>query len=541
MGRMAPGLKSSKHSSFVRGTLILLALLGAMALPAQEEIPLTRLFDTGTASTTPLTEATVTQREGWKLIAEDTLDHPFAGDAACFNDKVLVVLRKNGSGAEIYAKAAQGFKQRATLGWATTLSVPSSPMARLKTIENSGSAVMLEAALGQNGPAALRLRLTTGESILECRTTDGSGFLEVLSRASCVVVPDYFGDDMVFGSEDFRGRCLPTENLCLNLIAGGEAMLMTVCQTNAQEMWLCDPTPGTPDDLRRQRLGFQKGKSLWLAFLEAPQLWSVGSFPVKQGWRPPFPAQWRVSVLRAGATADSWEFHRGPTPSQAAGPHQGPLLIYPLDRTSDTPLTATCPTDVMRNTLGVGPCQYILACEGMAAQGDPTPNSVMNWVEKQFQQKKEKKAADDIKERLEVMVKHVAEARARITRYQDFASRAQAMLADQPGTETSRAIVADLNRFVAAGLAPAAAPDRARQLAEQVAALIGKENAFAACQELGVQLRALGSVQDSTLARCRMAVRRLKQEGRAMTAPAPSASDPTQAVRALAEQMLQTK
>ena len=519
----------------------LLALFGVLALSAEEESPLTRLFDAGTAAPVPLTEAAVTKRAGWKLIPEDTLNHTFAGDAAYLNDKLMVVLRRSGSGAEVYAKATGGFKLRAALGCATALTAPGTPLGQFKIVENSGSAVMLEATGRPNNSAALRLRLTTGESILECRSAEGSGFLEVQSQSSCVIVPDYFGDDMIFGSNDFCGRCLPTENLCLNLLGGGEAILMSVCQTNGQEMWLCPAAPGAPLDLRRQRMGLQKGQNLWLAFLESPQLWTVGSFPIKRAWQPPFPAQWRVSVLRAGATADSWEFHRGPTPSQAAGPHQGPLLIYPLDRTSDTPLTATCPTDVMRNTLGVGPCQYILACEGMAAQGDPTPNSVMNWVEKQFQQKKEKKAADDIKERLEVMVKHVAEARARLTRYQDFATRARALLAERPGMESPRAIVANLDRFLAAGLAPGASPDRARQLAEQLAAQIGKENALAACQELGAQLRALGTVQDSTLARCRMAVRRLRQEGRTMTAPAPGAGDPAQAVRSLAEQMLQSK
>ena len=182
-------------------------------------------------------------------------------------------------------------------------------------------------------------------------------------------------------------------------------------------------------------------------------------------WKPPFPAKWRSSFVRENVIADSWDLDRGPSPEQSAGKHQGPLVIYPIDRSTATPLTATCPTDVMRNTLGVGPCQYILACEGLASQGDPTPNSVMGWVEKQFEHKKQQKAADDIRERLAQMTQHVADARVRIERYKQFAGQARKTLAGKPGSDQFRAILDDLERCVAAGLSPASAPERARQLA----------------------------------------------------------------------------
>src|SRR5579862_1492564 len=42
----------------------------------------------------------------------------------------------------------------------------------------------------------------------------------------------------------------------------------------------------------------------------------------------------------------------------------GPVLIYPLNRLADTPVEWYTPVDVVRNTLGVGPCQYILDVEG---------------------------------------------------------------------------------------------------------------------------------------------------------------------------------
>jgi hypothetical protein len=193
----------------------------------------------------------------------------------------------------------------------------------------------------------------------------------------------------------------------------------------------------------------------------------------------------------------------------------------------------------MRNTLSVGPCQYILACEGLGVQGDPTPNSVMNWVEKQFEQKKERKAAEDIKERLEQMVKHAVDAQSRIQRYAGFALR----LRNSPAGKQDQflSIAADLDRFSAAGLAPAASPQRTRQLAGEVAGLIGKENAFAPCCRLGRELRSIGAAQDHALAKCRMAVRRVRQEALSLAIDQPPAAAHAFEVQRLAEQFLRTK
>jgi hypothetical protein len=385
----------------------------------------------------------------------------------------------------------------------------------------------------------LRLRITTGEAILEIRPDPAAGFVNVQSQARYVIVPDYFGDDMVFGVEDFHGLALPAENFCLHLIDGGDAIVMNVWQSSEQDAWIDAAGTGKEGDLCSSRIRCLKGKSIWLAFLESSGLWHAGQVSVKKDWKPPFPAKWRSSLVRENGVADSWDNERGPSPEQIAGTHRGPLIVYPIDRSSATPLTASCPTDVMRNTLGVGPCQYILACEGLGSQGDPTPNSVMNWVEKQFEQKKEKKAADDIKERLEQMAEHVAHARSRIDHYAEFAGQVRKRLR-QPA-HPLQSIVDDLDRFVAAGLTPAASPDRARQLASDVSALIGQQNVLATCRRLGEELRSIGAVQDSALAKCRMAVRRLRQQGRTIVASQSAEAGLAQEIQGLAEQTLREK
>src|SRR5205807_2173314 len=46
----------------------------------------------------------------------------------------------------------------------------------------------------------------------------------------------------------------------------------------------------------------------------------------------------------------------------------GPVVIYPINRVKQTPLDAYTVVDVMRNTLGVGPCEHILDLEGQKSE-----------------------------------------------------------------------------------------------------------------------------------------------------------------------------
>jgi hypothetical protein len=516
--------------------LLLLAALAGLPVSGQEDAPDTRLYDTSAPFAARLNQESIAKRTGWRQIPEDTLPARFTGDAVVLNDKLAVVFQKQRPGPEIYSKVTG--RALASTGFLSLASSASEVMTEFRIVENTAGGVRVEAKFANSGE--LRFRLTTGEAILEIQSPQGTGSVTVQSEARYVVVPDYFGDDMIYSSQGFSGL-LPAENFCLNLLGSGEAILMTVWQSNQQEASLASARQIPNGGGCVSQIRCMKDKSIWLAFLEQPCIWHVQSGLAAEAWKPPFPAKWRSSFVRGMNVADSWDTEQGPTPEQKSGEHQGPLLTYLIDRTSATPLTASCPTDVMRNTLGVGPCQYILACEGMGSQGDPTPNSVMGWVEKQFQQKKQRKAADDIKERLGHMTQHVEEARAKIRQYAEFATQLSKLLAAKAAPGSLLALARDLDRFAAAGLTPEAAPERAQQLAGEVTALLTQENAQAACLRLGEQLRSIGSVQDRALARCRMAVRRLRQDARTLAAGQPSAAAVAQEVQRLAEQRLQSK
>ena len=171
------------------------------------------------------------------------------------------------------------------------------------------------------------------------------------------------------------------------------------------------------------------------------------------------------------------------------------MLVYALDRTQATPLTTFTPIDILRNTLGVGPCQYILQTEGLASDANPTPDNVMTWIEKQFSRKKEKKAAGEIRERLAQMVEHVGQADARIVQLPPHVRRGESAL--RRGcrrADTGRRCHELLKRisirrgagvFDIAACAQDRASSRARQLADEVIGLIGTDNAAPGCEKLG--------------------------------------------------------
>jgi hypothetical protein len=71
--------------------------------------------------------------------------------------------------------------------------------------------------------------------------------------------------------------------------------------------------------------------------------------------------------------------------------------------------------------------------------------------------------------------------------------------------------------------------------------LTGKDNNLEECRRLGRELRSIGAVQDSTLAKCRMAVRRLRTQARSISVNQLQDGESTKLIQRLADQMLQNK
>ena len=524
--------------------LALLCVLSA-AMAAEAPDPSVHLFDTGARSMGLLHPRQVAVRKGWTQVPDGRLDHAFVGDAAIANDKVAVVLHRDTDLVSCYALGGEA-------SWQTTLQPQPRAVGEfsLKTLENSPGAVAVETAweVADGKGGALRLRLTAGEPIVEVRPGRGVERLALLWPAQQVVVPDFFGDDVAFGAGEAKARRigLPAENVFLAMHAAG--LLMCVWEARDSSADLCPLPIGDPHDPHGE-IDCREGKRVWLAMLPGPRFWEgrtveAAASPVEvlRGFRPPFPAKWRADFVGPGGVCDSITFEEPPDAAPVPETWRGQVLIYPIDRSRATPLATLLPIDVLRATLGVGPCQYVLALEGLGSGDAPaTPAAVMEWVEKQFDRKRDARAADEIRERLAAMVEHVRRTDARIGQYAAFGRQVraacEAAAGDEKAAATAAALLAvcdRLDRDLARDRA-ARTPEEAARLAAAVGGLVGKEGGAEACREAGEELRALGRAQDAALARARMAARRARQAAR-------GAEDALGAkVRPMAEQILGTK
>jgi hypothetical protein len=548
----------------------------SFAQPADAPPPFTSLFDTATPSATPLPPEALNTRKGWTAIPEDTLAHTFTGDAVFMNDRVAVAIRRNAAGSEVYSRLPGGSKQRVEL-LPLGLDGATGTLSGLKIIENSQASVLLEATLsGKGGAAAVfRFRLTAGESLLEVRGGAGAGRLRVCDQSQYVVVPDFFADDMVFdpaAHENMRIG-LPAENTVLGQADNGAAIVACIWPSSRQTVDLLLSPKGPPRTITGYEIDLPANGKLWVAAMEGAGIWHArrvtdqkASTDLALEWKRPMPARWRADFVGGDGRSISTYFadpEAGAEPENAksngacrfdagralvrvidpvAAASPGLVVVYPVERTRTTPLTSFCLVDLMRNALGVGPCQYVLDAEGLGNSESPTPDQVTHWVEKQIEKKVSKRDVDTIREQLAKMALQVKSTDARIGEYIVFAAKVNQVCAESakdPGQSTDFTRLADIAKRMTAP--PAATHPEVEKLAGEVAAQAEREDALAKCQATLAAIRTAGAAQDYALAKLRMAARRLKQEARTLAAADPKSGALATKIQKLAEEMLVRK
>jgi len=521
-----------------------------VCLAAEPADPGVRLYDTGMQSSDPLSGAAVAAAmAGWVQVPAADTTHKFKGDVAFGNERLVVVLRAKGYCAQVYPIGRHG------LGAGNDL-VPLVKandgevrhVTAFRIIENTGGAVAVEVT--STGPSAATFRLAVGQPYVEVRPGAGTVALFVGVWPQLILAPDFFGDDMVFAPDGYgRKSRLPAENFVLGLRRRGDMITMCVWQDRTAGAQAVEWENGMRPMFMGWRVDCIEGKSIWVAFLEGLELWCERSVPAEDagkvlGWKPLLAAKWRADLIQGNGFAESVTFE-WPPPAGGAMPtlKAGKYIIYPLDRTKATPLTEFTPVDILRNTLGVGPCQYILETEGLASADNPTPEQVMTWIEKQLKKKGGKDAADDVRERVKAMAELVGRTESRIKRYADFAAEMKQLLAsDDSETGLKLKATADaLAQAAAAGLAATEPPGRVAKLADAVAGLIGKDTAAADLAAPAAEVRSIGAGQDRALAKSRMAVRWLRCQARRVAEEEPRHKGLAAAIEARADAVLQGK
>ncbi len=205
----------------------------------------------------------------------------------------------------------------------------------------------------------------------------------------------------------------------------------------------------------------------------------------------------------------------------------GPAIVYPVDRVKTppfhTPLEKLTVVDLVRMTLGVGPCQYILDLEGQKrnVRGVATcyGRDVINAIYKEGTQLKNRAV---IEEHLAATVAFIANVRERIDLYVQFGREMTAYLQRQKQLHPEHAAFLDelllatrrLDQSFEASRerirTPAFAEETAQGFRKTLLAYAEKD-AYKKCEAQMAIFTSIGGAQDGLVASCRMVVKTLRQ------------------------------
>lgn len=557
-----------------------------------------RLFDTRTDSAAPLPGEALSRRTGWAEVPEDDLTHSFKGDAVVMNDRVACVLRRNARGAEVYSIGLEGVKRRTLLAPAT--GAKSGTLTSFTIVENNPGAGAVDAgfttAAGEK--MTLRYELKVGQPVVQTEARGGVTSLRVEAPCRFAVMPDFFADDIVIDAADLTvtEAELPSDNFFIHLLPDGQAMVMTVVKTSEEDLRVTLSGRGDARMIDRSELRYGKDGRIWVAVLAGAAIWHRQDITREQAgniialdWKVPFPAQWRTDWRRQENLTDSWEMiaerpdgqftkyglYGGPDTIPAnrkrwttvlgefqypcwvdqrgqgylqplktrALRFQGPALIYPINRVPATALDTFTVVDIVRNTLGVGPCEYILDVEGQrsAYRGRATCSvrDTLNPIYAGKQQTQRRAEIEKVLVDLLVFIRHI---RGRIEGYVTFGHSTLAYLAEQKKANPElaerlgelEALAHRIDAQVAARKDKIKTPD---QVAEMVAEFrqtvldYEGDDALAKCQRFTEGWVEVGGNQDELVGECRWAVKMLRQRAGLLMATDPRVAEVAKEIR----------
>jgi cell division septum initiation protein DivIVA len=237
----------------------------------------------------------------------------------------------------------------------------------------------------------------------------------------------------------------------------------------------------------------------------------------------------------------------------------GPVVIYPLERDRDTPLTVYTPADVLRETLGAGPCEYVLDAEGLKPRPPGGKRELLRGavcattytIEGFFWRGLEIKDRQIVCDLADDAAAFIETVNARIQEYRKFAREILDLCEKARKDSPQLAPVAEkiastanqIEKDYGDRLSVIKTPSDSAKVAEQVKALTLQEDPenLGRYLALGDKLRHIAGTQDGLMGRCRLAVKRLRQEAALATAAHPEAADLAARIRKQARQILRKK
>jgi hypothetical protein len=553
----------------------------------------------------PLPAATARQND-WTIIPVGGKVDSFKGDAVLTNGQVLAVVRRQGGAVEVHGAKPGGGPVRLRL--LTAAGEPAALLKRVAVAENTRAAASLEAIFktARGAELAGKFRVKRGDVSVQVVPVTGAGKLRVECQSRFGVLPDFFADDITIDAMRLPQDAveLPSENFFLHLIHKGDAIAMCVFENRQRDMRVTLSGQGDLRIITGSEIGFE-GKPIWVALMEAPKIWHALELkPADIGkvmpldWRMPFLAQWRVDFTRSNDLTDSWEMllqdqkdrayvkpswlgseedqidsnrqrwntvlgeypypcwsdpdgrgHLQPLKSDILR-LQGPVVIYPINRVVKTPLDMYTVVDVMRNTLGVGPCQHILDLEGQKSEykGQATCD-VRDTLTPIYEKKEQKQKRAEIEKTIANGLTFVKHIRGRITRYVEFGKNMRQYLAGQKEAHPELVeFIAEMDKLskeiddrVAARADKIKTPEHVARMNEgfrnQVLDDDGPD-ALKRCREYTEALVDIGDNQDELAGECRWVVKALRQRAGMLVARDPRVAPIASEIRARTQEVL---
>jgi hypothetical protein len=584
---------------FAAASLVILSAVAGSAAEQAAPAPYVHLFDTGTHLPAALPAEALARKDSWAEVGRDGTDHKFVGDAVLVNDRLALVVRAGGPGLEVYSMGGASPRLRTIL--APAAAGPLKGLSSLKATAVSPEAVALEAVYHvEGGPdVGLAVGLKMGEP--QVKTEPRGGLKALLVQAPCrlAVLPDFFADDIVIDAAQLKvpQAELPAENMLLHMMPDHNAIVMAVWNTSHQDVQVALSGQGDHRTITSTRIEYGEDPAVWVSVLEAPGVWHERDVAVDEAgkvirldWRAPWPGHWRADWTRSDGLVDSWEMlsqnqdgsytkpnwfgsrekvpadrqrwttvlgnfkypcwikqdgqgylepltQPGDWNTRQVVQFRGPALIYPMNRLSATPLDTFTVLDVVRTTLGVGPCQYILDTEA----GKSTNKGMATCATKErldgiYASGRQKEQRAQVEKSLADVITFIKFIRSRIDTYVQFGHDSLSYLAEQkaqhPELAGELAELEDLAKTIDVRVAQRRdlikTPQYAEQLAEQFRqTVLDKDDADAParCQKITAAWVEMGGNQDHLAGECRWAVKFLRQRAGLLMAEDPRLSD----------------
>lgn len=229
---------------------------------------------------------------------------------------------------------------------------------------------------------------------------------------------------------------------------------------------------------------------------------------------------------------------------------RGPAVVYPINRLPATPIDTYTTVDVVRSTLGVGPCEYILSVEGQRQDhvGRATCH-VRTLLNEIYQNKQQKSRQEEIEIYLGDGLDFVKHIRDRIELYIKFGHEMRKYLAAQkkahpelakPLTEMEK-IIGELDERLLDRRAGIKSPEYVIALNDGFRKNLLNYDGPDSLDRLKTYTDALtgvGGSQDGLVGECRWIVRTLRQRAALAMAVDPRFAEVAKEIRARTQKVL---